>query len=325
MNWHEQELADPGPGQAWVRLRQIGVNRSDWNYVMGEHFPSGKFPSCLGGEAVGEIISLGPPASGGPQPVNRLQLETGARVGTISCRIDRAAMGVYRDIGLYEQASLAPVPESFSDAEGAAFWTAILTMGGAMEMGGFTAATASGKCVLITAGASGMGVQALKLARYWGATTIATTRKPEKASGLGDLADHVVVCADGDSLAEGVLQATNGQGADLVLDPVGAAFYSGLLTAVAPGGDIVSYEAISGIDSNMSIMQMMMKDVSLHGFTTFRVAKNPALLNSLIDLGMDNASALRPKIYQDFELAAAPATLEALGRSEHLGKLVLKA
>ena len=322
--WREQELPEPGPGQAWVKINAIGINRADLNYVLGEHFPAGKFPSCLGGEAVGEVVALGPRANSGPAPVNRLNLEIGARVGTFSGRTNCLAMGVYRDIGLYDHVGLAPVPESYSDQEGAALWTAMITMGGAMEMGGLTAATGAGKQVLITAGGSGMGGLALKLARHWGATTIATTRKAEKADGLGKLADHVIVCSDSDGLVEGVQQATNGLGVDLVLDPVGATFYPGLLSAVARGGDIVSYECITGTQSSISIMEMMMKDVSFHGFTTFRPFNNPVMLNRLIEIGMDNAQALRPVVSKTFDLSESPEALEAIGRSEHIGKIVVK-
>lgn len=273
---------------------------------------------------MGEIVSLGPPATAGLPAVSRLKLEIGARVGTLSARVNGVAMGVYRNIGLYEQASLAPVPDKFTNEEGAAFWTALLTMGGAMEMAGFTAATTAGKRVLITAGGGGMGTLALKLAKHWGATTLATTRQADKAAGLGKLADHVIVCADADSLAAGVKQATDGHGADLILDPVGSDFYPGLLAAAARSADIVSYECISGSQANISIMEMMMKDVSVHGFTIFRVANNPMLLNQLVEMGMDSAAALRPEIYKSFGLAAVPAALEYLGRSEHLGKIVIK-
>jgi NADPH2:quinone reductase len=324
LHWREQELPEPGPGQAWVKINAIGINLSDLNYVLGQHFPAGKFPSCLGGEAVGEIVALGPSAKPEFEPVNPLNLQIGTRVGTLSGRINKVAMGVYRDFGLYDQGSLAPVPDSYSDEEGAALWTAVITMGGAMEMGGLTAATGAGKQVLITAGSSGMGGLALKLARHWGATTIATTRKAAKADGLGKLADHVIVCSDSAGLAEGVQKATNGQGADLILDPVGATFYPGLLAAVARGGDIVSYECITGTQANISIIEMMMKDVSFHGFTTFRPFNNPEMLNRLIEIGMNNAQALRPVVSRTFDLSESPEALEAIGRSEHIGKMVIK-
>lgn len=324
LRFREQTLPEPGPGQALVKIRAIGMNLSDLNTVAGQHFPNQQFPSCLGGEAVGEIIALGPQVDGGPATVDRLKLEVGMRVGTISVLTNSTEMGVFRDVGLYDQAGLAPIPQSYSDEEGAALWTAVLTMAGAMEMGGFTAANASGQRVLVTAGASGMGVVALKLAKHWGAATIATTRNPDKADALGELADHVVVCSDSAKLVEGLEHATGGEGFDLALDPVGAALYPGLLAAAGRGASIVSYEAITGSDASVPIMEMMMKDASFHGFTIFRTIGSPLLLNQLIDVGMDNAEAIRPIISQTFDLAETPAALEQLGRSEHLGKIIVK-
>lgn len=325
LHWRQQELPEPGPGQALVKIRAVGMNRSDLNYVLGRYFPAEQFPSCLGSEAVGEVVALGPPAEEGPQPLSRLQLRVGQRVGTLTARVDRARVGVYRDIGLYDQAALAPIPESYSDAEGAALWTAVLTMGGAMQMGGLTAASAAGKRVLITAAASGMGVLALKLAKCWGAATIATTRNSGKVERLKELADQVVVCGDSAGLVEGVNRASGGEGVDLVLDPVGTRYYQGLLAVCANGGDIVSYECITGTDADISIMEMMMKDVSYHGFTIFRVFNNQALLEDLVDIGMDNADRIRPLVSQTFDLQDAVSALDTLEQSEHLGKIVLTA
>lgn len=325
MSWHAEDLPEPGPGQALVKIRAVGINRSDLNYVLGSHFPARRFPSGLGGEAVGEILALGPPASDGPPPVRGLQLAVGGRVGTVSGRIDRIASGVYRDIGLYDQAALLPVPLDYTDEEGAALWTAVFTMAGAMEMAGFNAHSAPGKTVLFTAGASGMGAFGLRLARHWGARTIATTRRQDKAGALAELADEIIVCSDSASLAKGVLACTDGRGYDLALDPVGAAFYPGLIEAAARSGRIVSYECISGSPANISIMEMIMKDLSLHGFTTFRVFGDPHRLDAMVELGMEHAQAVRPLVANTFPLSEAAEALETLEQSRHIGKLVLRA
>ena len=84
-------------------------------------------------------------------------------------------VGTYCTVGIYSQAALAPIPEHFSDEDGAAYWMGVLTMGGCLERAGVTPDNATGKRILITAATSSMGVIALKLAKAWGAETIATT------------------------------------------------------------------------------------------------------------------------------------------------------
>ena len=93
---------------------------------------------------------------------------------------------------------------------------------------------------------------------------------------------------------------------------------------MARSGDIVSYEAITGSQASIGIMDMMMKDLSFHGFTIFRPFSSPQLLSTLVDIGLANAEALRPVVAGSFDLANAPQALDALGRSEHIGKLIIR-
>jgi NADPH:quinone reductase-like Zn-dependent oxidoreductase len=69
---------------------------------------------------------------------------------------------------------------------------------------------------------------------------------------------------------------------------------------------------------------MMMKNASVHGFTIFHVVNNPERLKRMIDIGLDNAQALRPVIAEILDLSDTPTALETLGRSEHVGKMVIK-
>jgi len=320
----EQELPDPGPGQALVKIEAIGLNRSELRYAQGFYVPAREFPSCIGQEAVGRIVALGPPAKSGTAAIAATPLEVGARVALLPGRVDICGMGAYREVGLYDQAALAPVPESFSDAEGAAYWMGILTMGGCLEQAGLTPENTRGKRVLITAATSSMGIVALKLARAWGAETFATSRSDEKARNLEGIADHVIVCRDSDALIEGVNAVTGEAGIDVALDPVGADFYPGLLAVTATGGQIVSYELISGPVANLSIPTMMIKDVTIRGFVIFRVYRLPGLLDTLIQQGMAYSDRVRPIISKTFPWEQAPAALAELGEARHVGKLILQ-
>ncbi len=306
-------LPEPAAEQALVKILCVGLNRSEFNYVQGKYAPVREFPSCLGQEAVGEIVEIGAGTN--------TELKVGQRVALLPGRIDLNGMGAYRDLGLYNTNALVPVPDSYSHAEGAALWMAALTMGGALDLGGINPQNAAGKRVLVTAASSSMGVVALKLLRAWGATSIATTRSADKARQLSELADHAVTCGDSQSLAAAVKSAADGF--DLALDPVGELFYPGLIEAADIGASIVSYEMITGREPVMPIAQVMMKDLQLKGYTIFRPYRVPGLLDTLISYGMDYPEQIRPLIAKQYPLSEAPTAVAELGRAEHIGKIVL--
>lgn len=314
----EQDLPEPGPGQAIIKVTATGMNRSEFNYVQGKYVPARAFPSALGQEVVGEIVALG--AAGDNKPHAKTPLEVGARVAVTPGKIDMCATGTYRDHGVYDQASLIPIPDGYSDEEAAALWMAVLTAGGCYETAGLTPSTAAGKTVLITAASSSIGVMAIKIAKAWGAKTIATTRSADKAKEIEALSDHVVVCGDSESLGA---QVTELGGFDVAIDPVGAAFYPGMIAAASPGAFIVGYEMITGPVAEVSIPQLLIKDVTIKGFALFNIFSKPGLCESLIDMGLEYADQIRPIVAKTFPLSDAPAALIELGDANHLGKFVL--
>ncbi len=161
-------------------------------------------------------------------------------------------------------------------------------------------------------------------AKAWGVETFATSRSADKAKVLEAVADHVIVCTDSDSLIAGVNAVTDGEGVDVALDPLGADYYAGLVAVTANGGDIVSYEMITGPVASVPIATLMINDLSIHGFTIFRVYKNPGLLDTLIRQGMEYAGQVRPIVSETFPLEEAPAALAEMVTAQHVGKLVLR-
>jgi NADPH:quinone reductase len=321
--WRPHELGDPGPGEVLLKILAVGMNRSEFNYVQGKYAPARTFPSGIGQEAVGEILAIGPASADGPLPNGTTPLTVGSRVALLPGRVDMCAMGTYRDVGIFDQAALAPVPETYTDAEAAGLWMGVLTMAGALELAGITPDSAKGKTVLITAASSSMGVIALKLARAWGATTIATSRSTAKAEQLATLSDRAIVASDSDSLIREVAGATGKKGFDVALDPVGQDFYPGLIESATVGANIISYEMITGREPVLPIALMMMKDLSFRGYTIFRPYRIPGLLTQIIDWGMTYAEQIKPIIASTHPLGNAPQVLDELGRCDHLGKLVL--
>jgi NADPH:quinone reductase-like Zn-dependent oxidoreductase len=80
---------------------------------------------------------------------------------------------------------------------------------------------------------------------------------------------------------------------------------------------------ISGREPVLAIAMLMIKDLTLRGFTLFRVYQQPGLFQQLIELGLQYSEQARPIIAATYPLAEAPAALAALGRAEHLGKMIL--
>ena len=200
----------------------------------------------------------------------------------------------------------------------------VLTAGGGLRVAGITPDNAAGKRVLVTAGASGMGVMALKIARAWGAETLATTRGEAKRAALSDLADHVLVCPEASALPDLVKQAGEGEkGIDAAFDPIGGDHVPAMIQAANPLAKLVVYERLGGAESTLHLASLMIKDVSLVGFTLFRLMREPALLQEVVRDALARAGDLRPIVAGSFPFDEAPEALRTLGQSAHLGKLVI--
>jgi NADPH:quinone reductase-like Zn-dependent oxidoreductase len=311
-----QLLPAAGPGQAVVGIRAVGLNQADYRYVLGTHFPPDHLPSCVAHEAVGEILALGPASDDGPWQV-------GDRVALLPMLIDRGTMGALREVGIYDQSALLPVPAAYSDEEGAGYWVGLLTMAGALDMAGLGPETASGKTVVFTGAAGGTGTLAVQLARAWGADTVATTRRPDKVKRLSTLATRVLVVERAEDLAAAVRRECAGNRIDAIFDPIGGGFVAAGLDVLGAGGQFVSYEAVSGHVASYDIMQLMGRDQSLHGYTFLRPLRRPGLLQKLIEIGMGWADRLAPILAATYGFDDAPAALDALARSDHVGKITV--
>jgi NADPH:quinone reductase-like Zn-dependent oxidoreductase len=320
----EHELKAPGPGEALVRVRAIGLNRADLLYIAGRYFGPPPSPSYLGQEAVGEILELGPKVEG-ERANGGLDLRAGERVGLLVGRVDYGSMGTYRTAGIYPQNALLPLPESFSFAQGASFWLVTLTAIGGLRAGGLTPTSDPGKRVLVTAASSGVGVITLQIARAMGAETFAVTTSPAKAERLETLADHVIVATNPEVLVEEVEHLTGGEGVDLAFDPVGFDYAQALMRTAAVDGHVVVYGLLSGMEAPLDLRTMIFKDLGVHGYTVHRLLRAPGLLESAIETALELADEgrLRPLIAAEYGFEEAPDALAAMERNQHLGKIVL--
>ncbi len=319
------DLKEPAPGEVLVKLRAIGLNRSDLLYMAGRYLTRPEGRCFLGQEGVGEIVAYGGGLAS-PSAAEGFEPRVGDRVALLAGRVDYKNMGTYRGFGVYPANALAPVPDEFSDAEGAAFWVGALTMVGASHVVGLGPGQGKGRDVVVTAASSAMGVSALQVARARGARAIAVTTSPAKADPLRLLADEVVVATKPEDIAPGIRKVTAEKGFDIAFDPVGHANVAPLFEAAAVEAHILHYGMMAGAESFMNLLALLRKDIDVHGYTIYRNLRHPERLKAVVDDAMDLArrGLLRPIVSKEFAFTEAKEALLAMASNQHLGKLVVR-
>jgi NADPH:quinone reductase len=205
---------EPGPGQLLVDLVAAGVNYRDVYEREGGY--GGELPAIIGAEGAGRVAG-------------------GDRVAWV------AAPGSYAEQVVVDADRAVPVPEGISDELAAA---ALLQGITAHYLSTSTHAVQPGENVVVHAAAGGVGLLLTQMVALRGGHVIATTSTEEKARLANEAGAAQVIGYD--RFAERVKELTDGVGADVVYDGVGAATFDASLTALRPRGDMVLFGAASG-------------------------------------------------------------------------------
>jgi NADPH2:quinone reductase len=219
----------PGPGEVLIRVAAAGVNFVDISQAHGT-FAGGPRPPYLAGiEGAGEITAVGADVS---------DLQPGTHV--IGVGIHGGAFAEYMRL---PAAAAVPVPAGWADQEALGLVVNWPTALAALKpLGGVTA----GQTVLIHAAAGGTGQVAVRMAKHYGATVIATASPGKHEVVRAQGADHVIDSRGADLAAE-VLRLTDGAGADLVLESAGGATLDASLAAAKRvTGRVVVYGLAGG-------------------------------------------------------------------------------
>lgn len=223
---------EPGPDQAIVDLRAIGVNYTDVSSRKGINHPD-SFPWTPGREGAGVVTAVG-------------EEVTEVRVG------DRVAYAMHT--GSYAQKHAVPSRLLVQISETMDFGTAAASMLQGMTahflVFGLTHLN-PGDQVLVHAGAGGMGLWLIQMLKRLGVfvfTTVSTEAKAELASSAG--ADRTIIYTSHDFQAE-INQATAGRGVRMVLDAVGQTTFAKGIGCLSSRGYMVLYGQASGSVTNV--------------------------------------------------------------------------
>lgn len=307
-----EEVPDPvpGPGELLVAVRAIGLNRADLLLRSGHYERLATRPPApiAGLEAAGEVVAVGP----------------GTTRFAVGDRVMGMPSGAYAQRTLLHERLALPVPQALSWEQAGALPVALLTAHDALATAGGLRA---GDAVLVQGAGSGVGIVAVQAARLLGASrVIGTTTSAAKHAPLAALGVDPVLDARAD-FAEGVLAATGGAGADVIVDLVGASAAAGHLRCAAIAARWVQVGRVGGAVAQIDLNEVSRKRIALIG-VTFRTRDLDAFAAVVAaawrDLGEAVADArLRSPIDGVWPMEEVAAAHARMRRNEQFGKLVL--
>ena len=245
----EREAPEPGPGEVRVRIVRAGVNPTDWKFRaggMGEL----AFPEIVPGQdGAGDVDAVGAGVT---------DLAVGDRVWTMLAQHTRPG-GTAQELVVLPVANVAKLPDTASYDLGASLGVPAVTAHRALttsEDGPDRLAPGAldGTTVLVAGGAGAVGNAAIQLARWAGATVIATVSSDEKgALARAAGAQHVVNYRDGDTAA--AIRDLAPEGVDLVVEVAPAQNLRLDLGVIRPRGTIAIYANNGGDEVTLSVRE----------------------------------------------------------------------
>ncbi|TDC77574.1 NAD(P)H-quinone oxidoreductase [Micromonospora sp. KC606] len=306
--WAEVPDPEPGPGEVVVAVRASAVNRADLLQRQGHYPPPPGAPAYPGLECSGVVAALGPGV-------------TGWEVGQEVCAL--LAGGGYAERVAVPAGQLLPVPAGVDLVDAAALpevactvWSNVVRL----------ARLGKGETLLVHGGGSGIGTFAIQLGTALGATVVVTARsaKHERLRELG--AAHAIDYRE-QNFVEEVRRITDGRGADVILDIMGASYLGRNVAALADGGRLVVIGLQGGRKAELDLAALLAKRASVAA-TALR--SRPADDKAEIVRGVREqvwplveAGAIRPVVDRRMPMPDAPEAHRLVESNDHLGKILL--
>jgi NADPH:quinone reductase-like Zn-dependent oxidoreductase len=308
----ETEVPAPAPHEVRIKVKAIGINRADSMWRNDKYVESPLFPAGLGYDAAGIVDAVGKDVA---------DFAVGDAVSTIPA-FSLNKYSTYGEVILAPDHAVVKHPAALSFVEAASVWMMFLTAYGALV---FDAKVKAGDYVIVPAASSSVGLAAIQIANYAGATPIALTRTSKKKQRLHQAgAPHVIATQEQDMLAE-VMRITDGNGARVVFDPVGGSDFPKLIAALAFQGIAYIYGALSEDDTPIPVLEVIRKMPTVKGYSIRLVtgdAERRKVATEYVTKGLA-CGALKPIIDRTFKFDEMVDVHRYLEKGGQFGKIVV--
>lgn len=301
---------EPGPEELLIKVHATALNRADLLQREGKYPPPAGASPILGLEAAGVIEEVGPACA---------PWTPGDRV----CGL--LAGGGYARYALVHRDLAIPLLPAMSFEEAAAIPEVFLTAFQALHWYGEIEAH---KHVLIHAGASGVGTAAIQLAKSAGAS-VYVTASAGKHEACRSLGAELAIDYRAEDFAARILEVTDGRGADIIVDFVGAPYFQKNLDVLAIDGRIVMLATLGGA----TLDRVNLRDFFRKRATIFASTLRNRSLQYKIRLTQDfvghamplfEDGSLRPVVDRVFDWSQVADAHRYMGENRNVGKIVLK-
>jgi putative PIG3 family NAD(P)H quinone oxidoreductase len=310
LRWTEQPDPRPGAGEVLLDVVATAVNRADLLQRQGSYAPPPGVTAVPGLECAGRVAALGDGVDG-------------LTVGDEVCAL--LAGGGYATKVVVPAGQVMPLPSTVDlvTAAGlvevaATVWSNVVMVAGLRE----------GETLLVHGGASGIGTHAIQVAKALGArvaVTAGSAERLERCAVLG--ADVLVNYREQDFVAE-LKAATDGRGADVVLDNMGAKYLSRNVDALARLGRLVVIGMQGGVNAELNLAKLLAKNGTVTA-TSLRyrpVEEKAEICRQLVSelWPLVEAGRVNPIVHEVLPVERAADAHRKLEEGDVFGKLVLK-
>jgi len=305
-----EEAASPLPkiNEVLLDVQAAGVNFPDTLIIEGKYQFKPPMPFSPGGEAAGVVAAVGDKA--GP-------FKVGDRVMALT------GWGAFAEQVAVPGYNVLPIPATMDFTTAAAF---SMTYGTSMHALRQRAQLQPGETLLVLGASGGVGLAAVEIGKAMGARVIAAASNAEKlavakAAGADELIDYSQA-----SLKDEIKRLTDGQGADVIFDPVGGELFDQAVRGLAWNGRLLVVGFASGSIPQLAANLVLLKGAAVMGvfwgsFAQRQPEDNAANFQQLFAWHAEGK--LKPLVSQTYPLAEAGAAIEALGQRRAVGKLVV--
>lgn len=308
LEWTERADPEAAQGEVLIDIAASAINRADLLQRQGNYPPPPGAPDILGLECSGTIAALG-------------EGVTGWEVGEPVCAL--LAGGGYAERVAVPAGQVLPVPSGVDLVAAASLPEVACTVWSNVVLG---ANLAPGETLLVHGGAGGIGTHAIQVGKALGAMVAVTAGSDERLARCAELGADVLINYKEQDFVKEVRTATEGRGADVVLDNMGATYLSRNVDVLARHGRLMIIGMQGGVLGELNVGMLLGKCAGVMATgLRYRPVEEKALIISDVALHLwplIESAEVRPVIHETFPMRDAAQAHRAM-EAGPFGKIVL--